>query len=166
MALGWARLDEARAFQEIETLLTGQWPDGMVPHIVFHRPDPGYFPGRSGGAPATCRPPGITQPPVAASCPAHPGGAHRSGLRPSGRARDLFPRLLARHRWFHTVRDPDGTGMVTTLHPWETGMDNSPAWDEVLARVEVAPDSSPTSARTPPTSTRRCGRPRPSTTAT
>ena len=96
--------------------------------------------------------------------PAHPGGRTRSGLA-ERRARDLFPRL-ARHRWFHTVRDPDGTGMVTTLHPWETGMDNSPAWDEVLAQVEVAPDSSPTSARTPPTSTRRCGRPRPSTTAT
>ena len=33
--------------------------------------------------------------------------------------------------------------MVTTLHPWETGMDNSPAWDEVLGRVEVAPDLEP-----------------------
>lgn len=143
-ALGWARLDEARAFQEIETLLAGQWPDGMVPHIVFHRPDPGYFPGpeRWGThrAPMTS---GITQPPVAASCVRRilegardPGPAER-------RARVLLPKLLAWHRWFHTVRDPDATGMATTLHPWETGMDNSPAWDEALSRVEVAPDLEP-----------------------
>jgi alpha,alpha-trehalase len=144
VALGWARLDEARAFQEIDMLLTGQWPDGMVPHIVFHRPDPGYFPGpERWGTRHVPMTSGITQPPVAASCVrrilegAHdPGSAER-------RARDLFPRLLAWHRWFHTVRDPDGTGMVTTLHPWETGMDNSPAWDEVLGRVEVAPDLEP-----------------------
>ena len=144
VALGWARLDEARAFQEIETLLTGQWPDGMVPHIVFHQPDPGYFPGpERWGTRHVPMTSGITQPPVAASCVRRilegardPGSAER-------RARDLFPKLLAWHRWFHTVRDPDGTGMVTTLHPWETGMDNSPAWDEVLARVEVAPDLEP-----------------------
>jgi hypothetical protein len=144
VTLGWARLDEARAFQEIDTLLTGQWPDGMVPHIVFHRPDPGYFPGpERWGTRHVPMTSGITQPPVAASCVrrilegAHdPGSAER-------RARDLFPRLLAWHRWFHTVRDPDGTGMVTTLHPWETGMDNSPAWDEVLGRVEVALDLEP-----------------------
>jgi hypothetical protein len=55
----------------------------------------------------------------------------------------LFPKLLASHRWFHTVRDPNATGLVTTLHPWETGMDNSPAWDEALARVAVAPDLEP-----------------------
>ena len=29
----------------VEGAATGQWPDGMVPHIVFHKPDPGYFPG-------------------------------------------------------------------------------------------------------------------------
>src|SRR3546814_8422825 len=45
VALGWSTFDEPRAWTEIETLFSGQWPDGMVPHIVFHRPDPGYFPG-------------------------------------------------------------------------------------------------------------------------
>jgi hypothetical protein len=69
VALGWAAFDEARAWQEIETLFGAQWDDGMLPHIVFHRPDPGYFPGpevwRTGRTPATS---GITQPPVAASC--------------------------------------------------------------------------------------------------
>ena len=44
-ALGLAALDEDRAFTEIETLFAHQWPDGMVPHIVFHVMDDGYFPG-------------------------------------------------------------------------------------------------------------------------
>ena len=144
MALGWAQLDEARAFQEIETLFTGQWPDGMVPHIVFHKPDPAYFPGpERWGTRHTPMTSGITQPPVAASCVRRILEGARDPRSAEARTRALFPKLLASHRWFHTVRDPDGTGTVTTLHPWETGMDNSPAWDEALARVEVAPDLEP-----------------------
>ena len=44
-ALGLAQIDERRAWQEIETLMDNQWEDGMVPHIVFHQLDDGYFPG-------------------------------------------------------------------------------------------------------------------------
>lgn len=36
-----------------------------------------------------------------------------------------------------TARDPEGRGLVATLHPWESGMDNSPMWDEALAAVPV-----------------------------
>jgi hypothetical protein len=148
VALGWARLDEDRAWTEIETLLGAQWPDGMVPHIVFHRPDPGYFPGPerwgTGRAPPTS---GITQPPVAASCVRRILAGASDGAMAERRARALFPKLLAWHRWFHSVRDPDGEGLVSVLHPWETGMDNSPAWDEALARVEVSADLEPYTRR-------------------
>ena len=47
VALGLAQFDEARAVVEIETLLGGQWPDGMVPHILFHGDDSSYFPNAS-----------------------------------------------------------------------------------------------------------------------
>ena len=144
VALGIARLDESRAFREIETLFSAQWPDGMVPHIVFHRPDPGYFPGPerwgTGRSPPTS---GITQPPVAASCLWRLVEGAADQVAAEARARALLPKVLAWHRWFHTARDPGSTGLVTTLHPWETGMDNSPAWDEALARVEVAGDLEP-----------------------
>lgn len=30
------------------------------------------------------------------------------------------------------ARDPEKKGVVAILHPWESGMDNSPAWDETL----------------------------------
>ncbi|MEM8553102.1 MAG: hypothetical protein AAGF45_12045, partial [Pseudomonadota bacterium] len=65
-ALGLAHFDEARAWTEIETLFAHQWEDGMVPHIVFHEDDDGYFPGpdvwQTGRQVPTS---GITQPPVA-----------------------------------------------------------------------------------------------------
>jgi hypothetical protein len=68
-ALGFAHFDEGRAWTEIDTLFAHQWEDGMVPHIVFHEPDDGYFPGpeiwRTGRAVPTT---GITQPPVAGFC--------------------------------------------------------------------------------------------------
>jgi hypothetical protein len=48
---------------------------------------------------------------------------------------EMFPRLVRNHRWWQEARDPQGIGLVATLHPWETGMDNSPAWDAALARV-------------------------------
>jgi hypothetical protein len=44
-ALGWMTFDEPRAWREFDRLLEGQWADGMVPHIVFHRWNHDYFPG-------------------------------------------------------------------------------------------------------------------------
>jgi hypothetical protein len=51
------------------------------------------------------------------------------------RMAEIFPRLIRNHRWWEAARDPGHNGVVATLHPWETGMDNSPAWDAALARV-------------------------------
>jgi len=42
---------------------------------------------------------------------------------------------VAYHRWWYRERDPRGTGLVVSYHPWESGMDNSPAWDVPLAAV-------------------------------
>ena len=47
----------------------------------------------------------------------------------------LYPGMLAWHRWWIDARDPDGIGLVGMLHPWESGMDNSPCWDAPLASV-------------------------------
>ena len=143
VAMGFATWDCDRALTELERLVEGQWPDGMIPHIVFHRQSETYFPGpdvwgtgariRAGG-PATS---GITQPPVFATA-----------LRfvwetmPDVTRRDRFERVarlcraaLAWHRWWVGARDPCRTGLVGVLHNWETGSDNSPAWDVALSRV-------------------------------
>lgn len=49
--------------------------------------------------------------------------------------REIYPRLLHWHRWLHTARDVDGTGLPCLIHPWESGMDNSPLWADALDRI-------------------------------
>lgn len=134
-ALGQRHFDEDRAWTEIETLFAHQWPCGMVPHIVFHQMDDGYFPGPTVWD--TKRPvptSGITQPAVA-------GFALRrlfdlaKNPTATARARALLPKVTAWHRWFYATRDPLGEGLVAIIHPWESGRDNSIDWDLPFERV-------------------------------
>lgn len=136
-ALGLAHFDEGRAWTEIETLFAHQWEDGMVPHIVFHQEDDGYFPGpdvwRTGRAVPTS---GITQPPVAGFALRRLWERADDPARVEPRLRALLPRVAAWHDWFARCRDPRGTGLVAIIHPWESGRDNSVDWDAALARVD------------------------------
>ncbi|PZA07259.1 MULTISPECIES: amylo-alpha-1,6-glucosidase [unclassified Meiothermus] len=147
-ALGWMRIDEARAWQELETLFRGQWESGMLPHIVFHRPESSYFPGpERWGTPHTPPTSGITQPPVVATFVRWMLEQAQDKALAEEKTRALYPKILAYHRWFKRERDPQNTGLMTTFHPWETGADNSPAWDEALARVPVDPHLPPYTRR-------------------
>ena len=135
-ALGLGHIDEARAWTEIETLFAHQWPDGMVPHIVFHVPDDGYFPGadvwRTGRPTPTS---GITQPPVAGVAVKRLyDRAHDRNLA-ARHAHALLRKIDAWHAWFYDNRDPHDEGLVAVLHPWESGRDNSVDWDEAFERV-------------------------------
>jgi len=135
-ALGQFHYDEARAWTEIETLFANQWPDGMVPHIVFHVYSDGYFPGPNVWD--TKRPTatsGITQPPVAGFAIKRLYDRATDKAEAAKRARALLPRIDAWHRWFYDMRDPDHEGLVAILHPWESGRDNSIDWDEAFERV-------------------------------
>jgi glycogen debranching enzyme len=135
-ALGQRHYDEGRAWTEIETLFAHQWPDGMVPHIVFHREDDGYFPGPEVWATGRRVPTsGITQPPVAGFAVRRLFERARDREAAEARARALLPKVAAWHRWFLAARDPAGEGLVAVLHPWETGRDNAVDWDEPFARV-------------------------------
>jgi mannosylglycerate hydrolase len=138
VALGFATFDQDRAWREIEMLFEGQWRDGMVPHILFRRDDPSYFPGPAvwgtDGGPLPSS--GHSQPPVAASVIRDLVDADPSG-HSLQRAAALLPGLMQWHRWFLCYRDPDGQGVLSVIHPWESGRDNLPDWDEALRAVEV-----------------------------
>ncbi len=135
-ALGQRHIDEPRAWLEIETLLDHQWPDGMVPHIIFHIPDDNYFPGpdvwRTGRPTPTS---GITQPPVLAYAMRRLFEEAVDRDLASEKVKTLLPKAAAWHDWFYRCRDPGNTGLVAILHPWESGRDNSIDWDEALAAV-------------------------------
>ena len=142
VALGFDTYDRNRAWTEVETLFRAQWDDGFLPHIVFWKDDPGYFPGPgvwgTGKNPVTS---GITQPPVAASVVRRlwdNAEAAGEGERYRARLEALFPKLLAWHRWFRDYRDPDRRGVVVAMHPWETGRDNSPEWDAPGEPIDIS----------------------------
>ncbi len=132
-AIGFAEFDIDRAWVELETLFKGQWADGMVPHILFHQVDPGYFPGPGvwggvGPLPSS----GVTQPPVAATMARVVWEKDKATGQP--RLRALWPKLKAWHDWFFAWRLDNGAVCVT--HPWESGRDNAPDWDISMARID------------------------------
>ncbi|QFG23944.1 hypothetical protein [Actinomadura sp. WMMB 499] len=144
IAIGLARVDQDRAQRELLGLLRAQWASGRLPHIVYG--DAGgeaYFPGPefwdSRGAPdaPAVRTSGIVQPPVHARAAlticarAADGAAARRFLA------EAYPGLAAQHRYLIERRDLDGGGLASIVHPWESGTDNSPAWDAFLAEVSV-----------------------------
>lgn len=137
-AIGLAHYDEHRAWQEIQTLFSHQWRDGMVPHIIFHEPDEGYYPGpdvwqTSRSVPTS----GITQPPVAgfAARIIYERAKDREMAQDS--IKQLLPLIHSWHHWFFQNRDPDNTGLVSIIHPWESGRDNSLDWETALSRIET-----------------------------
>ena len=134
-AWGFAQFDIDRAWTELDTLFSGQWETGMVPHILFHQPDPGYFPGpdvwaTDGKGPVSSS--GISQPPVAATFAR--AIYDRDAKAGEARLRALFPKMVAWHRWFMNWRNSDG--MIFITHPWEAGRDNAPDWDDAMAAID------------------------------
>ena len=136
VALGQRHVDEKRAWTELETLFRHQWEDGMVPHIVFHQRDDGYFPGpdvwnTQRETPTT----GITQPPVAGFAVKRLYDLATDKTQARDKALGLVKQIDRWHEWFYRCRDPRGTGLVALIHPWEAGRDNSVDWDEPFNRV-------------------------------
>lgn len=136
-AIGLMHVDPARARHEIRSLLSGQWADGMVPHIVFHDRDVAYYPGPAvwGSTPQMPEVPtsGITQPPLLATAV-----ALLHSLHPDPVFLDEVLEPIDRwHRWFH--RERVNSGVAHIVHPWESGMDNSPRFDGALAAVGPSP---------------------------
>ena len=68
IALGYSYFNFDYALTEINTLLNGQWKDGMVPHILFHDKNTNYYPNHTAwNCGNKIRSSGITQPPILAS---------------------------------------------------------------------------------------------------
>ena len=49
----------------------------------------------------------------------------------------IVKKIIRSHEWFIKFRDPNKTGLVSILHPWESGYDNSPIWDDPMERVTI-----------------------------
>ncbi|WP_189078990.1 MGH1-like glycoside hydrolase domain-containing protein [Mangrovihabitans endophyticus] len=148
IAVGLCYVNPSRAWRDLRSLFEAQWPDGRVPHIVFdpHTAEGDYFPGpvfwdvpAYGGR----RPRGSTalvQPPLHAVAAwevyrrAMSHGA--AAVREAHAALEwLYPRLVAQQDYLTGHRDAGGAGLASIVHPWESGLDNSPAWDAAMSAV-------------------------------
>ncbi len=45
---------------------------------------------------------------------------------------ETYPKLALFMDWFYEKRDLDNIGLIKIIHPWETGIDSSPAFDKQL----------------------------------
>jgi glycogen debranching enzyme len=153
IAIGYARSNQELAERELRSLFAGQWRNGLLPHIVFTE-GARYFPGpefwqteRSPDAPESPRTSGIVQPAVHATAALEVFRHATDRDRAVAFARELLPKLIAWHEYLYRERTRDGGALVEVWHPWETGMDNSPLWDEALARIELEPHEVPSYER-------------------
>ena len=119
-AIVWAHLgNPERALAELAHVFRTQDGVGFVPHIDYEA-DPSMheaFWGRSGSS-------SITQPPMYGHALAE---LHRLGVVVTD---ELVERAAAGLQFLldQRARDPH-TGLITIVHPWESGSDNSPRWD-------------------------------------
>ena len=118
--LVWLALgDVDRSRRELAVALTPQVPSGFVPHMHYVR-RPGFHEdlwGRRDGS-------SITQPPMYGHAVAE---LVRAGHAPDD---DVVERAAAGLWFLLRGRRRDPSGLVRVCHPWETGADDSPRWDD------------------------------------
>ena len=138
IALGYSYFNLNFALKEIKTLLDGQWNDGMIPHILFHNTNTNYYPNHTAwNCGNKIRSSGITQPPVLASILKEIIDKNKITKIQKKEIKKFVIKIKKSHEWFIKNRDPKKTGLVSILHPWESGYDNSSLWDEPMNKVKI-----------------------------
>src|SRR5665647_2137391 len=118
-----------RAESEITSLLANQWPDGLVSHAIFWRRE--AYEDRLADYSIAYRTPYLSdcmQPPLLAEAVAAVAARGRGGAF----LREVLPAVRRYFDWLRDVRDPDHDGLIAVLQEDETGLDESPKFDEYL----------------------------------
>jgi hypothetical protein len=130
-AIAWRHFDPARARDELRTLVRAGRLDGFIPHTAFWdrpaywRRAPFYGTHTVFGATATST---IQTPLLALAWEL----VARASPDAPGFAAEGLPQLRLHYDWLARERDPDGDGLLTIIHPDESGLDDSPKYDEVF----------------------------------
>lgn len=151
VCLGHQHYQVERAIQEMNALFSGQWENGLLPHIIFHsEKEKTYFPnfdfwesGVNPGAPNAPKSSGITQPAVHGFILEQLLQNNPNHQEVKDFALQIFPKIVHYHRFLYQYRDPNQEGLMFIFHPWESGRDNSPLWDESLDRIHIQPGELP-----------------------
>ncbi|KAF0093387.1 MAG: glycoside hydrolase family protein [Puniceicoccaceae bacterium 5H] len=167
IAIGRARTAPERGAEELRNYFRGQWANGMCPHIVFAKNNTDYTPGpefwqsafRSDDAPDDVETSGLIQPPIHACAALHVARHWDDETARDDFLREMYPKLRAWHDYLYRERDPIGEGLIYIRHPWESGRDNSPVWDQLLSRFDLKPIDVPQYQRADCTDWKSAGRP-------
>lgn len=133
IAIGLRHIDVDRAQMELKSLTRGQWSNGMIPHMIFaagesHWADRNIWRSwLNPAAPDHYSTTGITQPPMLAEAVMRVGKKLSVAERRTW-YQTMYPAVLSFHEWLYKERDPHQEGLVLQIHPWETGLDNTPPW--------------------------------------
>lgn len=120
-AIALSKFDPDAAIAELRTLLSRQYPDGLVPHIIFWTPKI-TRPYNVGWKNNISK---VTQPPMVAY-------ALLEIYKKTGDATpiaELFPKAYAFYRYVIEQRDPHDHHLASIINPDESGEDNSPRFD-------------------------------------
>lgn len=118
-AVCWAELDDERSLTELRTALSVQAEDGFVPHMNYVR-NPGVAADLWGRDEASS----ITQPPMYGHAVAE---LVRRGVEVD---EETVARAEHGLRFLLFDRHRLPSGLVALCHPWESGADDSPRWDD------------------------------------
>ena len=138
ISLGYSYFNIEYAIEELEKLISGQWNDGMIPHILFHDNDESYFPNNKtwncgNKIPSS----GITQPPIIATIIKKIVDQNKLNQSQLKRVKVIIKKIKKYLDWFFNYRDINKIGLASIIHPWESGLDNSPIWDSALDKVKI-----------------------------
>ena len=140
---GYCALNEIKkAEDEMLSLLEGQWNNGLIPSIVFHNTkSKDYFPGyeywdlenKAKSKTSKFNTTGIVQPPI------HSHACLKIFEKSNNidYLMKIEDKLFRWHKYLYDERDIKNDGLVFIRHPWESGMDNSPIWDESLNSINI-----------------------------
>lgn len=124
----WSRRRPENAVADLRTMLRFQQPDGFIPGVIFWRRNrwlgklAGFFTGYTGDRFSP-----LTQLPMLAyAVRAVWQAAHDKAL-----LAEFVPPVVRFLEWWQS-RDSDDDGLVSIIHPWESGMDASPVYDPVF----------------------------------
>lgn len=140
IAIGLRHYNLKRAKAELISLKRSQWKNGMMPNITFHSnglnfDDDLWDSHLSKFAPQDVKTSGITQPPMLAEA------VFKVGKKLDEKDRQAFytemiDSVVRFHQWLYLERDPHETGLISLVHPYESGLDNSPIWLAAVHRLK------------------------------
>lgn len=122
-AIVLAKSEPEAAMMELRALISHQFPDGMIPHIIYWVPqDQIRFDWGTKGTSA------LTQPPMLA----YAAWEIYKETRDDAFLAEIYPALFRFYAYLIDKRDPRDHHLAGIINPDESGEDNSPRFDNIL----------------------------------